>query len=265
MRNSTTNDIAFTYVAASDSSISGSGTAAAGTVGAPNDTFFTTPGGSQTIKVYVEGTLVQTKAGGAKNPCAEGDCCNEESGNCATCPKPLEKLQLTYMTDCVASRNRWRVRNPNDVSVDYTYDSVGTVVPAGSGTADLGDSFFETDAGDQTIRLFVGGELVQTKAGGAKKPCAAGECCNEVSGECGTCPKVPCQRFGRSCQSNEDCCRSGECRAHGSDGKICSRPANRCTARGAKVGKGKHFKCCSRWQSVRDQDAPRGTERYLCG
>ncbi len=59
---------------------------------------------------------------------------------------------------------RWRVRNPNDEAIRFTWDIAGQeekgagIVPANS------DVFFYTQGGSQTARLFVDGEQQQVKA-----------------------------------------------------------------------------------------------------
>lgn len=79
---------------------------------------------------------------------------------------PLVTLQLTYMMDCpVDTTNTWRVRNPNQTPVTYTWST-----PQGNSGGPLvaqpGDNFFETPRGTETMRIYVDGVLQSTKASG---------------------------------------------------------------------------------------------------
>ena len=91
--------------------------------------------------------------------CPEGDVPTPE----------IQNLNLTFMQPCqpiegVPTQAEWRVRNPNDFSVDYTVDKAGTGEIL-SDEAPSGDSFFYTIWGAQTLILkWEGGQ--KTKAGG---------------------------------------------------------------------------------------------------
>ena len=90
------------------------------------------------------------------------------------CPKPAKKfadvpdLTLTYLCGYPSDTQLlWRVRNTNDVDVPFSWDVYGSseggngVVPANS------DVYINTTLGDKTVRIFVYGQLVNTKAGGS--------------------------------------------------------------------------------------------------
>ena len=77
-------------------------------------------------------------------------------------------LTLTYLCGYPSDTQLlWRVRNTNDVDVPFSWDVYGSseggngVVPANS------DVYINTTLGDKTVRIFVYGQLVNTKAGGS--------------------------------------------------------------------------------------------------
>lgn len=77
-------------------------------------------------------------------------------------------LTLTYICGYPSDTQLlWRVRNTNDVDVPFTWDVYGSsesgngIVPANS------DVYFNTTLGEKTVRIFVYGQLVNTKAGGS--------------------------------------------------------------------------------------------------
>jgi hypothetical protein len=85
-------------------------------------------------------------------------------------PTPVPALNLTFM--CAYAGDDfflWRVTNSNGAAVDYTWD-VYKGAESGGGTVPANDVvYFTTSTGSKTVRLFVAGKLVNTKASG--QPC----------------------------------------------------------------------------------------------
>lgn len=80
----------------------------------------------------------------------------------------VPNLTLTYLCGYPSDTQLvWRVRNTNDVDVPFTWDVYGSseggngVVPANS------EVYIYTTLGNKTVRIFVYGQLVNTKAGGS--------------------------------------------------------------------------------------------------
>ncbi|MCL4858391.1 MAG: MSCRAMM family adhesin SdrC [Caldilineaceae bacterium] len=80
---------------------------------------------------------------------------------------PAPSLNLTFICSYVGDNFlMWRVANPNAFPVDFTWDVYGEA-EAGSGSVLADDAvYFYTSTGSKTVRLFVGGNLVDTKASG---------------------------------------------------------------------------------------------------
>ena len=77
-------------------------------------------------------------------------------------------LTLTYICGYPSDTQLlWRIRNTNDVEVPFTWDVYGSS-EGGNGTIPANsDVYFNTTLGDKTVRIFVYGQLVNTKAGGS--------------------------------------------------------------------------------------------------
>ena len=146
------------------------GTEQSGTITAePGDSFFTTNtvDGHNTTKIYwidenqVEQDVVKA-SGGAK---------------CPPPVVPIEKLNLTSMcSDDPDITREWRVRNPNNFSVNVRWEVVGTD-QSGTITAEPGDSFFTTNTvdGANTTKIYWTDEYeveqsVVKASGGAQCP-----------------------------------------------------------------------------------------------
>ena len=80
---------------------------------------------------------------------------------------PAPSLNLTFVCSYVGDNFlMWRVANPNPFPVDFTWDVYGEA-EAGSGSVPADDVvYFYTSTGSKTVRLFVAGDLVDTKASG---------------------------------------------------------------------------------------------------
>jgi hypothetical protein len=76
------------------------------------------------------------------------------------------RISLTAIWD-----GYWRVRNPNAGEIMFTWDVVENPVESGFGIAGANaDTFFTNGVGPKTVRLYVGGELVDTKVSSALPP-----------------------------------------------------------------------------------------------
>ena len=105
---------------------------------------------------------------------------NQDAGLIPVEPEEPEEplnLNLTFIQECPQPGPQedweatWRVRNSNDINVDYTVDRYGSSEnPIVTGTADPGDNFFTTEWGSQTLILKwddgIGGTGEVTKDGG---------------------------------------------------------------------------------------------------
>ncbi len=77
----------------------------------------------------------------------------------ATNPASIQKLQLTSMCD-----GQWRVRNPNAQPVSFQWDVYGKTEKGVGVAVPSGDTFFNSTKGGNTLRVFVGSALQNTKA-----------------------------------------------------------------------------------------------------
>ncbi|WP_280770083.1 hypothetical protein [Salipaludibacillus daqingensis] len=147
-------DVTFTY------DVYGSEQAGEGTVEAGETFYFVTDTekGDNTVRLFVDGKQVDVKA-------SSGEKCEQQI------EEPL-KLQLTSVcSNDPEDTRKWRVTNPNDEDVTFTYDVYGTE-QAGEETVEAGETlYFETDTekGDNTVRLFVDEKQVDVKASSGEK------------------------------------------------------------------------------------------------
>ena len=77
-------------------------------------------------------------------------------------------LLLTYICGYPSDTELiWRVRNDHDFDVSFTWDVYGSTENGSGVAAANSDTFFTTSLGNKTVRIFVSGQLVNTKAGGS--------------------------------------------------------------------------------------------------
>ena len=82
----------------------------------------------------------------------------------ATNPATFGKLNLTSMCN-----GRWRVQNPNTVSVSFQWDVYKKPEQGVGVVAANSEAFFQTSQGEKTVRLFVGNSQQNTKASTPKR------------------------------------------------------------------------------------------------
>ncbi len=77
-------------------------------------------------------------------------------------------LLLTYICGYPSDTELiWRVRNSHDFDIPFTWDVYGSAENGAGVAAANSDTFFTTSLGNKTVRIFVQGQLVNTKAGGS--------------------------------------------------------------------------------------------------